>query len=142
MKRFVAIPRSKKQLTVWVQPETTEKVKELYKQADCRNHSEFVERAIRYYAGYVTAKDKANYLPNMFLSTMSNIVHENITKQNRMLFKLAVEMAMVENILANLNNFDPIAIERLRGACVEEVKEINGTLRFEDAVDWQDAWDE
>lgn len=134
------VPRGKKQLTVWVQPETAEKVKEIYKQADCRSHSEFVERAIRFYAGYVTAKDKANYLPNMFLSNMRGIVRESDTRQNRMLFKIAVEMAMVENILANLNNFDPVAVERLRGACVEEVKGINGTLRFEDAVDWQGTW--
>ena len=49
------VPRNKKQLTVWVQPETTEKVKEMYKQADCRSRSEFVERAIRFYTGYITA---------------------------------------------------------------------------------------
>ena len=137
----MAVPRGKKQLTVWVQPETTEKVKEMYKQADCRTRSEFVERAIRFYVGYLTAENKANFLPNMFLSNMRSIVRESDTKQNRMLFKIAVEMAMIENILANLNNFDPVAVERLRGVCVEEIKGINGTLRFEEAVDWQDAWE-
>ena len=137
----MAVPRGKKQLTVWVQPETTEKVKEMYKQADCRTRSEFVERAIRFYVGYLTAENKANFLPNMFLSNMRSIVRESDTKQNRMLFKMAVELAMIENILANLNNFDPVAVERLRGVCVEEIKGINGTLRFEEAVDWQDAWE-
>ena len=130
----------KKRFTLWLYDDTWAKVKEMYRQDDCRNKSEFIEKAIRFYVGYLTAGSKANYLPNMFLSNMRGIVRESDTRQNRMLFKIAVEMAMMENILANLNNFDPVAVERLRGACVEEVKGINGMLRFEDAVDWQDTW--
>ena len=130
----------KKRFTLWLYDDTWAKVKEMYRQDDCRNKSEFIEKAIRFYVGYLTAGSKANYLPNMFLSNMREIVRESDTRQNRMLFKIAVEMAMIENILANLNNFDPVAVERLRGACVEEVKGINGMLRFEDAVDWQDTW--
>ena len=131
----------KTRFTLWLYDDTWAKVKEMYRQDACRNKSEFIEKAIRFYVGYLTAGSKANYLPNMFLSNMRGIVRESDTRQNRMLFKIAVEMAMVENILANLNNFDPIAVERLRGACIEEVKGINGMLRFEDAVDWQDTWD-
>ncbi|MBQ3330255.1 MAG: hypothetical protein IJG87_03655 [Ruminococcus sp.] len=131
----------KKRFTLWLYDDTWAKVKEMYRHDDCRNKSEFIEKAIRFYVGYLTAGSKANYLPNMFLSNMRGIVRESDTRQNRMLFKIAVEMAMMENILANLNNFDPVAVERLRGACVEEVKGINGLLRFEDAVDWQDTWD-
>ena len=65
-----------------------------------------------------------------------------VGKLSKMLFKLAVEIAMVENILANLSKYDPLSVARLRGQCVEEVKGINGMLQFEDAVDWQEAWRE
>ena len=58
-----------------------------------------------------------------------------------MLFKLAVEVAMVENILANLSKYDPASVERLRYQCQEEVKEIHGMLHFEDAIDWQEGWE-
>lgn len=88
------------------------------------------------YAG----EGKANFLPNMFLSNMRNIVRESDNRNNRMLFKLAVEIAMVENILANLSKYDPLSVERLRGQCIEEVKGINGMMQFEDAVDWQESW--
>lgn len=137
----MSVPKGKEKFALWIFPDTKAKVKEIYRKDDCRSMSEFVEKAIRFYVGYLTAGERSNYLPNMFLSTMHAMIHESDTKQNRMLFKFAVELAMIENILANLNNFDPVAVARLRGACVEEVKEINGTLTFEDAVDWQDTWE-
>ena len=122
--------------------ETWEKVKELYKEAGCPRKSDFVEQAVRFYVGYLTAENKANFLPNMFLSNMKSIVRESDNRNSKMLFKLAVEIAMVENILANLSKYDPLSVARLRGQCVEEVKGINGMLQFEDAVDWQEAWRE
>ena len=130
----------KNKYTIWMYPETWEKVKELYKEAGCPRKSDFIEQAVRFYVGYLTAENKANFLPNMFLSNMRSIVRESDNRNNRMLFKLAVEIAMVENILANLSKYDPLSVERLRGQCIEEVKGINGMMRFEDAVDWQESW--
>ena len=130
----------KNKYTIWMYPETWEKVKELYKEAGCPRKSDFIEQAVRFYVGYITAENKANFLPNMFLSNMRNIVRESDNRNNRMLFKLAVEIAMVENILANLSKYDPLSVERLRGQCIEEVKGINGMMQFEDAVDWQESW--
>ena len=130
----------KNKYTIWMYPETWEKVKELYKEAGCPRKSDFIEQAVRFYVGYMTAENKANFLPNMFLSNMRNIVRESDNRNNRMLFKLAVEIAMVENILANLSKYDPLSVERLRGQCIEEVKGINGMMQFEDAVDWQESW--
>ena len=74
---------------------------------------------------------------NAFLSNMKGIVAENTTRQNRILFKLAVEMAMMMNILASMQDIDPITLQRLRGECVHEVKRLNGNFSFEDAVEWQ-----
>ena len=130
----------KNKYTIWMYPETWEKVKELYKEAGCPRKSDFIEQAVRFYVGYMTAENKANFLPNMFLSNMRSIVRESDNRNNRMLFKLAVEIAMVENILANLSKYDPLSVERLRGQCIEEVKGINGMMQFEDAVDWQESW--
>lgn len=130
----------KNKYTIWMYPETWEKVKELYKEAGCPRKSDFIEQAVRFYVGYMIAENKANFLPNMFLSNMRSIVRESDNRNNRMLFKLAVEIAMVENILANLSKYDPLSVERLRGQCIEEVKGINGMMQFEDAVDWQESW--
>ena len=54
-----------------------------------------------------------------------------------MLFKLAVEQAMMMNVLAANYDIAPETLARLRGSCVQEVKRLNGTFSLEDAVDWQ-----
>lgn len=54
-----------------------------------------------------------------------------------MLFKLSVEIAMLQNLFAAFNDVDPESLERLRGECVEEVKRLNGSFSLKDAVEWQ-----
>ena len=39
----------------WVKPKTMETVKEMYKDDDCRSQSEFIEKAIHAYVGYLRA---------------------------------------------------------------------------------------
>lgn len=133
----MAAPKDKYKFALWLYPETLEKVKELYRKDDCISKSEFIEKAVRFYIGYLTAEDKANYLPNMFLSNMRSIVSESDTRQNRMMFKLAVEMALMMNIMAWQFDVDEITLERLRGECVKEVKRLNGNFSYEDALRWQ-----
>ena len=94
--------KDKTRFTLWLHDDTWAKVKEIYLKDDCRNKSEFIEKAIRFYIGYLTAENKANFLPNMFLSNMRSIVRESDNRQNRMLFKLAVEIAMLQNLIANI----------------------------------------
>ena len=133
----MAAPKDKEKFALWLYPETLEKVKELYREDDCISKSEFIEKAIRFYVGFLTAEDKSNFLPNMFLSNMRGIVAESDTRISRMLFKMSVEMAMMMNLLAFEYQVDPDVLERLRGECVKEVQRLNGSFSFENAVEWQ-----
>ena len=134
---YMAAPKDKEKFALWLYPETLEKVKQLYKEDDCISKSEFIEKAIRFYVGFLTAEDKSNFLPNMFLSNMRGIVAESDTRISRLLFKMSVEMAMMMNLLAFEYQVDPDVLERLRGECVKEVRRLNGSFSFEDAVEWQ-----
>ena len=138
----MAVSVSKQRMDVYLHPETIEKVKELYSQNDCRNRSEFIEKALRFYIGYLTAEDKASFLPNMFLSNMRSIVYESDNRQNKLLFKLAVEMALMMNIVASQFDIDEISLSRLRGECVNEVKRLHGMFSMEDAYRWQRSSEE
>ncbi len=128
---------NKKKFPLWIYPETLESVEKLYREDDCRSKSEFIEKAVQFYCGYLTSEDKNGYLPSVVTSTLKSIVAESDNRQNRMLFKLAVEIAMMQNILASSQEIEPMSLERLRGECVKEVKRLNGSFSFEDAVDWQ-----
>ena len=122
---------------LWVKPKTMETVKEMYKGDNCRSQSEFIENAIDAYVGYLRADNSPGMLPSYMISTMKAIVDESDTRSCRMLFKLAVEMAMIMNILAAYCDVEEGTLANLRQECINEVKRINGTLGFEDAYRWQ-----
>lgn len=84
----MAAPKDKYKFALWLYPETLAKVKELYRKDDCVSKSEFIEKAIRFYIGFLTAEDKSNFLPNMFLSNMRGIVSESDMLPHRDLFSV------------------------------------------------------
>ena len=75
----------------------------------------------------------------MFLSNMRAIASESDNRVSRMLFKLAVEQAMMMNIMAANYDIEPGTLSRLRGSCVEEVKRLGGSFSMKDAVEWQNG---
>lgn len=127
----------KKRMQTWFMPSTLEIVDRLYEQDDCRSRTEFIEKAVLFYAGYLSTENAKAYLPNVVTSTLKSIVAESDNRQNRMLFKLAVEIAIMQNLMASIHDIDPAALERLRGECVKEVKRLGGSFSFEDALAWQ-----
>lgn len=133
----MANPKGKRKFLLWAYPSTLELVKNNYRRDKCKSQSEFIERAIQYYTGYVNASDDTSYLPNAMLSNMRSIAAESDNRQSRMLFKLSVEIAMLQNLFAAFHDVDPESLERLRGECVQEVKRLNGSFSLKDAVDWQ-----
>ena len=132
------VSKDKVKFIAHLYPETVKMVDNMFRQADCRSRSEFIERAIRYYAGYLTANDDISYLPNAMLSTMKSIVAESENKISRTFFKVAVELAMVHNCFAySHQDITAENLARLRESVEHEVKCINGMLTLEDAVEWQ-----
>lgn len=127
----------KRRFQFWVKPSTLELVGRYMEDDNCSSQSEFIEKAVLFYTGYLSAKENKTYLPNIVTSTLKGIVAESDNKQSRLLFKLAVEMAMMMNLLAASQEVDKVSLERLRGECVKEVKRLNGSFSFEDALDWQ-----
>lgn len=127
----------KRKFALWLHAETLEQVESAYRKDDCKSRSEFIEKAIRFYLSYLSASDDSSLLPNTFLSSMKSIVAESDNRISRLLFKMAVEMAMMMNILAAMDDVDEITLSRLRGECVKEVKRLNGAFSMEDAVKWQ-----
>lgn len=131
------IPKDKRKFALWLYPETLEKIKQHYTADDCRSKSEFIEKAVQFYIDHLTAEDQRSMLPNAMLSSMKSIVAESDNRICRLLFKMAVELAVTMNVVAANSDIDDITLERLKGECVKEVKRLNGNFTFKDANDWQ-----
>lgn len=90
-----------------------------------------------FYVSHLNAGDDRSLLPNAMLSAMKSIVAESDNRISRMLFKLTVELAVTMNVVAANSDIDDVSLERLKGECMKEVKRLNGSFSFEDAVYWQ-----
>ena len=97
--------------------------------------SEFVEKAIEFYSGYVTSKNYKEYFPQVVLSTFQGTLDSFEKRMARLLFKIAVEISVNNRITAATVDVTELNLQRLRARCVEDVKRINGSVSFPQAVD-------
>ncbi len=127
----------KRKFALWIKQSTIDMVENIYKDDNCSSRSEFIEKAIIFYVGYLSANDNSQYLPNVVTSTLKSIVAESDNRMSRLIFKLAVELAMTMNIIASSQDIDKLTLTKLRGEYIKEVKKLNGSFSFDDAYDWQ-----
>ena len=76
-------------------------------------------------------------MPPIYLSALRGTIQNTENHISRLLFKLAVEMDMMLNVLASEVEVSPEALERLRGRCIQEVKKTSGAVTFADAMKYQ-----
>ena len=128
---------TKKRLPLWLYPNTITVMDETYPQHNFKSRSEFIEKAVRFYCGYLSAKNALEFLPTSITSAVSGAVQSSENRMARLLFKLAVEMSMMMNVVAAGADVDDISLSRLRGKCVEDVKKSIGAVNFDEALRFQ-----
>ena len=129
--------REKIKFALRIAPETQQLVKELCERDNCQSQNEFIEKAIRFYAGYVSGKEATAYLPPALVAAMRGTVQDSENRIARLLFKLAVEENLMGNLLAAGMEVDLDTLRKTRVRCVREVKETNGEIDLEDALSYQ-----
>ena len=127
----------KRKFALWINKDTIDRAKQSYKDDNCSSASEFIEKAILFYLGYLSSQENQDYLAQVIPSTVKSIMDESANRMGRLLFKMAVEMAVSENILAAVCDVNQIDLTHLRGQCVQEIRKTNGLLSFETALNWQ-----
>ena len=131
------MPREKIKFALRIMPETQQLVKDFYPLDNCQNQSEFIEKAIRFYAGYVASKSGTEFLAPILVSALQGTVEDAENHIARLLFKLAVELNMMMNVLAAGMEISEADLEYLRGRCIREIKKTNGNISLKDAVKYQ-----
>ncbi|MDD3227786.1 MAG: hypothetical protein PHE09_01090 [Oscillospiraceae bacterium] len=122
-------------------PETQRKMKEAMPLDNCQSQNEFIEKAIRFYSGYLMAKECTEYLTPTLVESLRGTLDSFGAHINRSLFRLCVENAVMENILAAGLEMRVDELKKLRGRCIAEVKRTNGRLSFEDNLRFQQGED-
>ena len=128
---------TKERFSLRIATETVDMIEKNYKASGCISKSEFIEKAIIFYCGYLTANDYREYFPNVIVSTTKGMLDSFENRMANILFKNTVELSMVLHALAATHNISEDTLRELRRMCVDDVKKINGTISLSDAVKFQ-----
>lgn len=120
-----------------ISPDTDSKIKKAMEVDNCQSQNEFVEKALRFYCGYVSANNSLEALPPLLASAIRGSIQDTENRIARLLFKMAVELDMTMNVVAGGFKVSDDKLQQLRARCVQEVKKTGGTITFEDAVKYQ-----
>ena len=120
-----------------ISPDTDAKIKESMPLTNCQSKNEFVEEALRFYCGYLSAHNAMEILPPMFASAIRGSILDTENRIARLLFKQAVELDMVMNVVAAAMEIDDETLKSLRARCIQDVKKTGGTVTFDAAVKYQ-----
>ena len=132
----------KKRHTVWLTSDAWSQVETSYTKDNCTTKNEYIEKAIRFYTGYLNTQNAASYLPRVLADVLDGKLGALGTRIGKLLFKLAVEQDMIANITAAVNEVHLDDLERLRARCMKEIRKTNGVIDLEDAVRYQNGWDD
>ena len=128
---------SKNRHTVWLTDEAWKMVGDQYKDDNCSTQNEYIEKAVRFYAGYRNAEYDGYYLPN----TLSYMLEGSLTalgdRIGRLLFKLSVEESMMMHIIAHDTDINLETLKKLRDKCVQDVMQTHGQISFKDILKFQ-----
>ena len=127
--------------TIWLTDEAWSAVNCHYREDNCSAHNEYIEKAIRFYSGYLDTQRADSYLPRVLSDVLEGKLGTLGSRIGRLLFKLAVELHVSSNFIASNADADLDTVEKIRGRCVKEVKQVNGEIKFEDALRYQKGWD-
>ena len=128
---------AKEKTAVYLQPETMRKIEQEYKDDNCASKTEFIEKAVTFYIGYLRQQQEVNYLSPMITETVKAQIKGTEQRLARLMFKVAVELGKLSHMTAAINDVDDETLESLHAMCVNEVRKINGIIDYENAVDFQ-----
>ena len=129
--------KEKHKFALYAPDHVIELARKWYEEDNCASLSEFICKAIEFYAGFVSNKANPNYFPRIVISTLKAIIDSSADRLSGQLYRIAVELAVLSNIDAAANRFKESDVRALRETCEDEVKRINGILCLEKAARWQ-----
>ncbi len=126
-----------KRIGVYISEELLGQCDAAVEKTNADSRSELICDAIMHYITVLNMQKSSRVLTPALESVIGSKIALTEDRINRILFKLGVEVAMMNNILAATHNIDADTMDSLRRYCTEEVASIGGRYRLEDAINFQ-----
>ena len=135
--KFWEMKEEKNRHTVWLTDDAWELVEERYQKDNCSTKNEYIEKAIRFYSGYLDSERAEEYLPRVLAQVLEGKLDAFGKRIGRQMFKQAVDENLMANLVAFYFETDEDLVRKLRVKCVKDVKKTNGEINFLDAFRYQ-----
>lgn len=119
----------------YIEEDLLEQMDGLLEQADVKSRNEFMNHALKFYIGYLTSEKIENYMLSTIFSVMHSTVKDSENRMARAMYRLAVEISKLSHVIAYSHGVNEEELKKLQVKCMDEVKRINGAVRFEDAYE-------
>ena len=128
---------NKKRTAVWLSPGVIRRMDSWLKEDNCSTRSEFIEKAVEFYLGYLHTKNAGAFLPEALSAMMTGTLDYYTGRMGSLLFKQGVDLHVLGQIIAYDTDIDEGEYQRLRGKAIRDMKRTNGRISFKDALDFQ-----
>ena len=124
---------------LWLMPDTKATVECLYRQDGCNSQSEFIEKAILFYCGYLQSEYAGDFLPKILGETLEAILSMFGDRIGKLLLKQAVEQNVCNHILASDTDIDAARYMKMHTLSMDQVRGTNGKISFVDVLQQEKA---
>lgn len=121
---------AKKHISLWLEEDVLKKCDANIKLSKLKNRSEFIETAVEFYNGYLHNQVNESFVGKTLMKSFQSTMDSFERRMARQMFKQAVEIAKVFWLVVRGLGLNPEDVDDLHSDCVEEVKTINGAIRF------------
>ena len=131
---------NKEKYAFWLTPEAKKMIEINAPLANCGSQSEFVEKAVRFYDGYLKVQNAGAFLSHAVADVPKGTLGVFANRMAKLLFNLTVEHNITNHLLAEDADMDGEMYRKYRGYSVREVTDTQGAFSFKDALRLHRRW--
>ena len=131
------ISENKKKYAFWLEPSLVDDMENMLTEANATSKGDFVRQAIKFYMAYLRQGKSIDFLSPLLAQSIKNEIESVEQNLSGIVFKLAVELAKISNMVASEYDISDALMEQLHENCSKRIAETNGIITFQQAYDHQ-----
>lgn len=127
----------KSRYSLWLSDDNMKKADMVYSLDHCKSRSEFVDRAIRFYCGYVESNIAEDYIADVFVQTLFPKLDNMKKDLIKSVYNMALQLSMLIHFEAASCDYSDEELKQLRNKCIADIKRAQGVIDFSSAIHYQ-----
>lgn len=127
----------KERATTYLEPKVIKALEVIKEQEGFKNLSSVIEEAVDFYQSYRIIDSEKDFLSEGAKGAVQDALAKTDNRMGANLFKVSVELGMIQHLLATAVDVTDDELRKLRGLVVKEVKQSKGIVKLDKAIEFQ-----